>query len=336
MGACGETESVAGDGGMELTPLLRIGDAEDGLIDTNLVFAEWQGFFAVSHISEPDQIQLFDSTGTFVRTVGRPGQGPGEFRSIRAMLPTAEGGLLVVDRGNARVSLISPDFAVEDVSRIDWSGRPYIGGYALLEGKDLLVNGFRRGSDVTSYVLRWSGDDIAWSLEEKEELLEDGIREFAVDEDGTIFVVRARHQFRIERVSPEGEVLEAIYPQRPWFDDWREQTNEGGTGDGHSGIWGPMAWIHDVAIRGDELWILGQTGDSRWREARTDGVFDFGLFTDGIVDVFDKRSGELLRSARFDVPGQLLLRFLTGDRILGYESGPLLNHLVVWGLEEAG
>jgi hypothetical protein len=251
------------------------------------------------------------------------------------MLPSPDGSLLVVDAGNARISDVSPDFTVTTRSRIEWRGRPFTGGYELLPNGDLLVNGSRRASGETSYVMRWTGSEIAWTLAEREELQEDGLREAAVDADGSVFVVRARHQLRIEHVSPEGEVIATFHPNRPWFDDWREQINEGGNGDGHSGVFGPMAWVYDVEIRGSELWVLGQTGDDRWRRAREGGTLDLGLYTDAVIDVYDKNTGQLVRSARFDVPKQIFVRLLPDDRILAYESGSLLNYLVIWSVGEA-
>lgn len=50
-------------------------------------------------------IPVFDSTGTWVRTVGREGAGPGEFRRPLAVLRAPDDRMWVVDPGNARYSV---------------------------------------------------------------------------------------------------------------------------------------------------------------------------------------------------------------------------------------
>lgn len=47
-------------------------------------------------------IRVFDSTGTYVGALGRPGQGPGELNEVYGMGFDCAGRLVVADRGNAR------------------------------------------------------------------------------------------------------------------------------------------------------------------------------------------------------------------------------------------
>jgi len=50
-------------------------------------------------------IKVFDAEGTFLRTIGRKGQGPGEFQGITAMAFRPDGRLLVLERRSRRSSL---------------------------------------------------------------------------------------------------------------------------------------------------------------------------------------------------------------------------------------
>lgn len=50
------------------------------------------------------QVIWFDKTGRFVRTVGRRGDGPGEYQKITAVLERPEGGVLVYDARPGRVT----------------------------------------------------------------------------------------------------------------------------------------------------------------------------------------------------------------------------------------
>ena len=55
--------------------------------------------------SESQDIRVFDSTGTWVRTIGRKGAGPGEFKQAIGMGWDPAGRLWVVDQANGRFSV---------------------------------------------------------------------------------------------------------------------------------------------------------------------------------------------------------------------------------------
>ncbi len=55
-------------------------------------------------------IQQFDSNGTYLRTFGGPGEGPGQFKRVGGELRLGRGDSIVVpDLGNLRVNIFSPD-----------------------------------------------------------------------------------------------------------------------------------------------------------------------------------------------------------------------------------
>ena len=67
--------------------LLLLGE-EDGpgiieTVDTRLAYGEQQGLFATFLPFGGTEILLFDSNGTFLRRIGREGDGPGESRFLR-------------------------------------------------------------------------------------------------------------------------------------------------------------------------------------------------------------------------------------------------------------
>lgn len=53
-----------------------------------------------------NEIRVFDRTGVLTRTIGRQGEGPGEFSSIFSIQWMGET-LMAMDRANARIGLIS-------------------------------------------------------------------------------------------------------------------------------------------------------------------------------------------------------------------------------------
>ncbi|HEX2203655.1 MAG TPA: 6-bladed beta-propeller [Longimicrobium sp.] len=55
------------------------------------------------------RVAVLDSTGTLVRTLGRKGLGPGEFRSVRGLQVLPGDSLMVYDPSAARLSVFPPD-----------------------------------------------------------------------------------------------------------------------------------------------------------------------------------------------------------------------------------
>jgi hypothetical protein len=55
------------------------------------------------------RIQKFDSTGRFLFTIGRQGQGPGEFRNVWRPEFEPDGSFFVVDIAQKRISFFSPE-----------------------------------------------------------------------------------------------------------------------------------------------------------------------------------------------------------------------------------
>lgn len=77
-------------------------------------------YFVVSE-ETIQEITVFDGHGRFIKTIGRNGQGPGEYRDISALLVLPGETLLVFDGGNARVGVLSPEG--EWVRGIGYPGR---------------------------------------------------------------------------------------------------------------------------------------------------------------------------------------------------------------------
>lgn len=93
------------------------GNPPEALTDpTDLVTDPENGdvYIAESHsnVADPDlvgRISVFDRNGNFLRVIGRAGTGPGEFRTPHAIEFDSQGRLIVADRHNHRVQMLSKD-----------------------------------------------------------------------------------------------------------------------------------------------------------------------------------------------------------------------------------
>ena len=71
-------------------------------------------YVAESHTNVEDpnlvgRISVFDKSGKFLRTIGKTGTGPGEFRTPHGLAFDSQGRLVVADRHNHRVQVLTKD-----------------------------------------------------------------------------------------------------------------------------------------------------------------------------------------------------------------------------------
>ena len=92
------------------------GNPPEALTDPNDVVTDSNGdiYVAESHtdVTDPNligRISVFDKTGKFLRTIGKTGTGPGEFRTPHALEFDSQGRLIVADRHNHRIQILTKD-----------------------------------------------------------------------------------------------------------------------------------------------------------------------------------------------------------------------------------
>lgn len=92
------------------------GNPPEALTEPTDVVTDANGdiYVAESHtnVEDPDlvgRISVFDKTGKFLRTIGKTGTGPGEFRTPHAIEFDSQGRLIVADRHNHRIQILTKD-----------------------------------------------------------------------------------------------------------------------------------------------------------------------------------------------------------------------------------
>src|SRR5687768_3205668 len=100
---------------LTLVPEVRIGDVE-GSEETQLArvgaLVEGPGGGIYVWDARRTDLRLFDATGAFVRTIGRRGQGPGEYQDANGIASLSNGDVAVWDAQSARFTVFAPDGAV--------------------------------------------------------------------------------------------------------------------------------------------------------------------------------------------------------------------------------
>ncbi|TVP48678.1 MAG: hypothetical protein EA350_02950 [Gemmatimonadales bacterium] len=108
------------------------------------------GGFAVAE-GTPAEIRVFDAGGTFVRRIGRPGEGPGEFRSPQALARGPDGSILAWDARTRRRSHFAADGTLlAEATLQDLGSLRSISRAALLPDGRLVVIGGTGGPDAVA------------------------------------------------------------------------------------------------------------------------------------------------------------------------------------------
>ena len=92
------------------------GNPPNALTDPNDVVTDANGdiYVAESHTNVEDpkligRISVFDKSGKFLRSIGKAGTGPGEFRTPHGIEFDSQGRLIVADRHNHRIQILTKD-----------------------------------------------------------------------------------------------------------------------------------------------------------------------------------------------------------------------------------
>jgi hypothetical protein len=226
-----------------LRETLRIGSGDEG--PTSFSWVKGVATDARGHVfiyeHSTQDIRVFDAGGDHVRTIGRPGSGPGELRNAEGITIAGDGTLWVRDAANGRFSILS----VEGAPLHEWPTRfcssqgtwqPKVTASHLVDS-DCLITGDRAVQDaVLGYRLDRSAVDtlVAEVGCEDEALAEAGtwitrearrtsyrpiphapraLRAFAGD--GTVWCAMNSARYELLRLSPGGDTLRITRPVVP-------------------------------------------------------------------------------------------------------------------------
>lgn len=96
---------------LELSRIATLGSLDDPISPSGQSFVQRdsRGRFLVSGVVPSTQILIYDARGRFVGSVGRRGDGPGEFRDIWRILLLPGDSLAVQDNGSSSIKVLDPD-----------------------------------------------------------------------------------------------------------------------------------------------------------------------------------------------------------------------------------
>ena len=121
LSGCGDVPAQSETVRVDPQPLVEIGELEGA--EEYLFSSIGQAFLlADGRLVASDQgvneIRVFGPDGTFLNTIGRLGEGPGEFSDVTGVWRTVDDLIGVWDRGNLRISTFRPDGRLVSANRV--------------------------------------------------------------------------------------------------------------------------------------------------------------------------------------------------------------------------
>jgi DNA-binding beta-propeller fold protein YncE len=135
----------------------------------------------------------FTSDGTFIKSWGQTGYGPGEFRTLHALAIDARGRLFVADRSNNRIQLFDQDgnhlatwtqFGRPSGIFFDDNDRIYV---ADSESDDVQNPGWEMGIRIGDAETGWVDEFVIYPWGDPREIAGNGAEFVAVDRDGNMY-----------------------------------------------------------------------------------------------------------------------------------------------------
>ncbi len=288
------------------------------------VVTDSRGWYYMYATSSPDAVLLFDDQGAGVSMLGRPGDGPGEFRRIEDVLIDEHDSLYVFDPGTLRMTVFSP--ASEVIRTIRVHGQPKGGEVALLPGYGFVMNAQMAGADEFRFpvhVIDRNGGVLSSFGNDSGPVRASNFFQFeraiARGHDSTVWVAH-RNQYQIEHWTANGELLRTFVNRRDWFDRYdefrvRDESNP------------PLPEVRALSeISPDIVMVLIWVSATDWpagteerfgHGVRSLGVVDFNRAYDTIIEAIDVKSGRLLASRRVD---PAIAGFLNDNHVFSYRE----------------
>lgn len=206
-----------------------------------------------------DMIKVFDSTGSYLRQVGRQGAGPMEFGIPMPTFTDASGHVHVLDPRNARETIIGPDFELRGEERLPSSIWHAV---ALPNEGTYIANaaiGTSSGIGLPLHIIR--GPEV--------------LRSFGASAGG---IVDPMTLFRVVTIGPSGRVYSTSpyqYRIRVWTADGEPVTEIEGPkvteARPRGGVWSddnpPLTKIVAMQVdAGGRLWVVISQRKDDWRE----------------------------------------------------------------------
>jgi hypothetical protein len=345
-GLAGQTIEISGEATtcsdcLELIHSLTLGEQDGpGFLEmTDLVAIDGKGQIWVGLL---ENLKVFSPEGTFIKEIGRRGEGPGEFRGNTRVVADRDVNIHVFDRNNSRHTLFSPDGEILS----EWPILGKVPNAVFLEDGRIAANMVSTNRDLVGlpiHLLDPSDGNILQSFGAEEgehfNLRErwPGYRSLTLGSDTTLWTSsRSKYRFR-EWDLRTGKKIRELVGQVEWFPpDPAANANRNSLE--------PLPSI--PAIRFNDqgyLVVLILLKAPDWESHMVPKTLSTGMvmeqpdkyenIMDTLIQVINPSSGRLLAAQRFP---QVVWGFLGEDLVFGVSEDDLgVPRVEIWNLQSS-
>lgn len=253
-------------------------------------------------------VGVFDSTGRFVRRIGRSGGGPGEFRTVQSLgLGPGDSVWVIDEMFRGHVFGPPPSAAFVRTVRFERANTGRITRFGILSSGVYTLNG-----SVPAHLVNWQGALVReYGAAAPTSDIHDRLGPAVLRDSATAWMPYA-NSYVLELLGADGTVHQRIERRVPWFPP---------DSGARTYAWQapPPPRIHDVTVDRDGLlWVLIRRAHRDWKpqvvgpsvrpdqpvEPRRLGAFNLSEIFEGVIEVLDSRDGRLVAS--LEVGGGML------------------------------
>jgi hypothetical protein len=252
-------------------------------------------------------IAVFDSTGAFMRRIGRRGGGPGEFQTIGRFKITGRDTLRIFDISAQRMTVLTSTFALVQTLPVDIITTGDV--EVLADGRIVAAQNISNAAaaGLPLHVIGKDGKiERSFGAENPEHRREDAHllwRSIApAGNDGVWAAHPTKYVFELWAFS--GQKIRELERNVSWF-----RPHNGSNGDNPNAPPNPL--IMDLRMDSTgKLWVIAHVADENWTsglgnvrglyDRQVRGVADANKYWDSIIEVIDPVAGTLVASQRFD------------------------------------
>jgi hypothetical protein len=292
---------------VRLTPVVDLPgiDSLGGITSTFHLARDSRGRYYHTNYLQPSVIQVFDSTGKVLTTIGKKGTGPGEFNHANFIAVGLGDTLHVFDSGNRRYTVLSPDYKVVRTGVI---GAQVMAAAELRPSRLILAASVRSKQGIPQPLHFWTQNALqpgfgADAALKSRPAHDDRIlwRTIAVSADGSFWTAR-RQEYMLEQWSANRTLLRQLVRRVEWFEPYAiDDSFIGGA---------PRPFV--LAINEDStgrLWVLISVANPNWKQAMGRGPAINGRQTARVaspdptavrwtrIEVIDTRKAEVVASS---------------------------------------
>ncbi len=311
----------------ELVPVVQLGSLDDpaGFAPVIQIARNSDGEYVVSSGTFDGELFVYGGNGELLHTVGRRGEGPGEFRRLQLLDFDAQDSLHAVEASGPRHSVFGPDFSfVRTVQmqtrtmamRIEDSGTLFVAAPAM--------------TDTGSYALqRISPDGTSLTAFDPMDPEARGPaamgRNITIDPAGRRWSI-GMADYRLKQWGEDGHLIRVLEAHRDWISESipmrleRDQPPPGQV----------------AGLEADEtglLWVFAAVPDANWAPPSPQRRPSPGTMFDTIVEVIDPVTGSLIARSTFDY---LVVPFDAGRAYSMVEESFGDLRVQIWSLKVTG